>query len=118
MLDLASTIRDIPDFPKKGILFYDITTLLQDPQALDESIRQLAEPYREAEVETVVGVESRGFIFGAAVARELGAGFVPIHHRRPDVRRLCAWTGHAPRVPLDATVRAALNARRAARSLP
>ncbi len=81
MIELEKYIRDVPDFPKKGIVFKDITPLLSEPAALDESIRLLAEPYRDKGVQLVAGVESRGFIFGAAVARELGAGFVPI--RKP-----------------------------------
>lgn len=71
-------IREIPDFPKPGILFKDITTLLKDPAALDTAVRRLAEPYRNEDVSVVAGIESRGFILGAAVARDLGAGFVPI----------------------------------------
>ena len=81
MIDLGDFIRDIPDFPRKGIIFKDITPLLLDPVALDEAIGQLAEPYRDAGIEVVVGIESRGFIFGPAVAREIGAGFVPV--RKP-----------------------------------
>ncbi|MCD4698992.1 MAG: adenine phosphoribosyltransferase [Phycisphaerae bacterium] len=81
MIDLGYFIRDIPDFPAEGIIFKDITPLLLDPVALDEAIGKLAEPYRDANIEVVVGVESRGFIFGSAVARELGAGFIPI--RKP-----------------------------------
>ncbi len=81
MIDLGDFIRDIPDFPKQGIIFKDITPLLMDPVALDEVIRQLAEPYRDAGIEAVVGIESRGFIFAPAVACEIGAGFVPI--RKP-----------------------------------
>ncbi len=80
-MDLEKYIRDIPDFPKQGIIFKDITPLLGDPAALDETIRLLAEPYEGKGVKYVTGVESRGFIFGAAVARHLGAGFVPI--RKP-----------------------------------
>jgi len=80
-MDLQTFIRDVPDFPKKGIIFKDITPLLADPTALDESVAALARPYRGAGVQLVAAVESRGFIFGAAVARELGAGFVPI--RKP-----------------------------------
>ena len=80
-MDLAKYIRDIPDFPKKGILFKDITPLIGDPAALDETVRQLARPFAALGVKTVVGIESRGFIFGAAVARELKAGFVPL--RKP-----------------------------------
>ena len=80
-MKLEEYIRDVPDFPKKGIIFKDITPLLADPAALDEAVRQLAEPYESRGVRTVVAVESRGFIFGAAVARQLGAGFVPL--RKP-----------------------------------
>lgn len=81
MVDLEAYIRDVPDFPKPGILFKDITTLLKDATALEESIQQLVEPYRDWEIELVVGVESRGFIFGTGLARELKVGFVPI--RKP-----------------------------------
>lgn len=81
MIDLGEFIRDIPDFPKQGIVFKDITPLLLDPVVLDEAIAQLAEPYRDAGIEVVVGIESRGFIFAPAVAREIGAGFVPV--RKP-----------------------------------
>jgi adenine phosphoribosyltransferase len=77
-VDLLSYIREVPDFPKPGILFKDITTLLREPAALDAAVRQLADPYRNADVALVAGIESRGFILGAAVARDLGAGFVPI----------------------------------------
>ena len=80
-MDLEQFIRDVPDFPKEGIIFKDITPLLADPAALDETVGQLAAPYRDKGVQLVTGVESRGFIFAAAVARELGAGFVPI--RKP-----------------------------------
>lgn len=78
---LKARIRHIPDFPKPGILFYDITTLLNDPQGFRDSIEALASPFRGTGVEQVVGIESRGFILGAAVASALGAGFVPI--RKP-----------------------------------
>jgi adenine phosphoribosyltransferase len=80
-MDLASTIRSVPDFPIEGILFYDITTLLKDPAALKESIDQLVERYRDAGVDAVVGIESRGFIFGTPLAYQLGVGFVPV--RKP-----------------------------------
>ena len=80
-MDLEKYIRDSPDFPTKGIIFKDITPLLADPGALDEAVRRLAEPYEGTGVQSVAAVESRGFIFGAAVARQLGAGFVPI--RKP-----------------------------------
>ncbi len=75
---LAEKIRDVPDFPKPGILFKDITTLLQDGAAFRESIRALAERCRTLQPEVIVGMESRGFIFGAPVAYELGLGFVPV----------------------------------------
>ncbi len=81
MADLATYIRDIPDFPKPGIVFKDITTLLLDPSALDQALSTMTEPYLTNDVSKVVGIESRGFIFGAAIARSLGAGFVPI--RKP-----------------------------------
>lgn len=72
---LRSKIRDVPDFPKPGIIFKDITPLLQDPQALRLGCRCIADPYRGTGVDLVVGVESRGFIFGPPVALELGVGF-------------------------------------------
>ncbi len=77
-MNLLKYIREVPDFPKPGILFKDITTLLKDPAALDTAVRRLADPYRNEDVSVVAGIESRGFILGAAVARDLGAGFVPI----------------------------------------
>ena len=77
MASLDAFIRDVPDFPKKGIIFKDITPLLADTGALKEAVRLLAEPYRDRDVDMVVGVESRGFIFAPAVACALDAGFVP-----------------------------------------
>lgn len=79
--ELRHYIRDVPDFPKPGILFKDITPLLRSPDALGAACDALAEPYRNAGVSNVVAIESRGFIFGSCVARSLGAGFVPI--RKP-----------------------------------
>jgi adenine phosphoribosyltransferase len=76
--DLRAHIREVPDFPKPGILFYDITTLLKDPGAYRESIRQMLEPYRGEHLDIVVGMESRGFIFSAPMAYQLGAGLVPV----------------------------------------
>jgi adenine phosphoribosyltransferase len=76
-VDLASRIRDIPDFPKPGILFKDITPLLLDAEALREAVRELADWARPRGVDYVVAAEARGFILGAALAIELGAGFVP-----------------------------------------
>lgn len=81
MDDLRSFIRDVPDFPKKGIMFKDITPLLRSPEALERSVQALAEPFRDAGVTAVAAIESRGFIFGSCVARILGTGFVPI--RKP-----------------------------------
>ena len=78
---LKSKIRHVPDFPKAGILFYDITTLLQDPEGLRMAIDSLSLPFRDQGVDLVVGVESRGFIFGSAVADRIGAGFSPV--RKP-----------------------------------
>ena len=74
---LLSKIRDVPDFPQPGILFKDITPLLQDREALQVACRLLAEPFRNRDVSVVVGIESLGFIFGPPVALELGVGFVP-----------------------------------------
>jgi len=78
---LTHLIRDVPDFPKPGIIFKDITPLLASPAGLSMSVEYLTQPYRELGVDIVVGAESRGFIFGTAVARNLSAGFVPI--RKP-----------------------------------
>ena len=78
MVDLASYIRDVQDFPKKGIVFKDITTLLKDPVALREAVDALAEKLRPLNADIVVGMESRGFIFAAPLAYILGAGFVPV----------------------------------------
>src|SRR5215467_14650813 len=78
---LKKLIREIPDFPKKGILFYDITTLLKDKKGFAMLIDALAEHYIEKEVDLVLGMEARGFIFGPALAYRLNAGFVPV--RKP-----------------------------------
>ena len=78
MNELKTRIRHVPDFPKPGILFYDVTTLLRDPQGFKLSIDSLADPYTNAGISLVVGIESRGFILGSAVADRLGAGFVPV----------------------------------------
>jgi len=75
---LRGKIREIPDFPKPGILFYDITTLLKDAKAYRESIDLMLAPYRDIQVDLVVGMESRGFIFSAPMALELNAGLVPV----------------------------------------
>ena len=77
MEHLKAKIRQVPDFPKPGILYYDITTLLRDPAGLREVLDGLTEPFRDQQIDLVVGIESRGFILGAAVADRLRAGFVP-----------------------------------------
>ena len=77
MEHLKAKIRHVPDFPKPGILYYDITTLLRDPVGLTEVIDGLTEPFRDQQIDLVVGIESRGFILGAGVADRLRAGFVP-----------------------------------------
>ena len=80
-MDLKSTIRSIPDFPKPGILFRDITTLLKDGAAFSFVIDELAQRYRGSSLDAIAGIESRGFIFVAALAAKLGTGFIPI--RKP-----------------------------------
>ena len=75
---LKSKIRHVPDFPKAGILFYDVTTLLRDPHGLKLALDNLTRPFESASLDLVVGIESRGFILGAAVADRIGAGFVPV----------------------------------------
>ena len=81
MDSLKSKIRGVPDFPKAGILFYDITTLLRDKEGFLQSIDELARPFETASIDVVVGVESRGFILGGAVADRLGAGFAPVRKK-------------------------------------
>ncbi|HEX3726194.1 MAG TPA: adenine phosphoribosyltransferase [Pirellulales bacterium] len=80
-MDLTRYIRAIPDFPKPGILFRDITPLLREPAALREAVQRLAEPYRQAKIDIVAAAEARGFIFAAPLALELNVGFVPV--RKP-----------------------------------
>ena len=77
-MDLKQKIRTIPDFPKQGILFRDITTLLSDAEALNETIERFAEHYKNEKIDVVAGVESRGFIIGAPLAIRMGLGFIPI----------------------------------------
>jgi adenine phosphoribosyltransferase len=79
--DLKKHIRDIPNFPKEGIIFKDISTLLKNPQAFGKSVDTLAAAFKKSGVEYVVGVEARGFIFGAALAYKLGAGFIPVRKK-------------------------------------
>jgi adenine phosphoribosyltransferase len=81
MEQLKAAIREIPDWPKKGILFYDVTTLLKDPARFREAVDALITPYKDKKIDVVVGIEARGFIFAPTVAHALGAGFVPV--RKP-----------------------------------
>jgi adenine phosphoribosyltransferase len=81
MDDFKQKIRHVPDFPKPGILFYDITTLLQEPAGFRAAVDSLALPFKDQGIDIVVGIESRGFIFGSVVADRIGAGFSPV--RKP-----------------------------------
>ncbi len=80
-LELKRLIREVPDFPKPGILFYDITTMLKDPAGLKSVLDLLADSYRGQQIDAVLGIEARGFIFAPALAYALGTGFVPV--RKP-----------------------------------
>lgn len=93
-MDLKSLIRHVPDYPKPGILFYDITTLLRDPGGYRAVIDQMCQPFAGTGIDVVVGVESRGFILGGAVAERLGAGFVPVRKpgKLPSATRREAYT--------------------------
>ena len=106
MDDLKSMIREIPDYPKPGILFYDLTTLLQDSRGFHSLVDQLCEHYNGNKVDIVTGIEARGFIFAPALAYRLGAGFVPV--RKPKKLpwktvvgnvRIGIWNGHAGSSP-------------------
>lgn len=79
--ELKNYIRNIPDFPKKGIIFRDITTLIENKQAFKKAVDLMVEPFKKAKIDKVAGVEARGFIFGGAIAYKLGAGFVPIRKK-------------------------------------
>lgn len=82
MEHLKKLIREVPDFPKEGINFYDITTLLKDPEGLKETLDAMIEKYKDEKIDTVIGIESRGFIFATVLAHHFGAGFVPV--RKPN----------------------------------
>ncbi len=75
---LKARIRHVPDFPKAGILFFDVTTLLRDPEGFRVTVDAMSKPYQNRSLDAVVGIESRGFILGAAVADRIGAGFIPV----------------------------------------
>lgn len=81
MEELKKMIREVPDFPKPGINFYDITTLLKDPKGLRRTLNHMTGHYNETEIDTIIGIESRGFIFAVPMAQHLGTGFVPV--RKP-----------------------------------
>jgi len=91
-MDLKAAIREVPDWPKKGILFYDVTTLLKQGRCFEQAINALIEPYKDKQVDLVLGIEARGFIFAPTVAYALKAGFVPV--RKP---------GKLPAATLQAT---------------
>ncbi|MGM0608196.1 MAG: adenine phosphoribosyltransferase [Candidatus Muiribacteriota bacterium] len=80
-MELKDYIRDIPDFPKEGIVYKDITPLLKDNSALKKAVEKMASPWKNKGIDYVAGAESRGFIFGSAIAMELAAGFIPV--RKP-----------------------------------
>jgi adenine phosphoribosyltransferase len=80
-MNIEASIREIPDYPIPGVLFRDITTLLKDANAFRMTIQKLADHYRDKNLDKIIGIESRGFIFGASLAQELGIGFVPIRKK-------------------------------------
>jgi len=80
-LNLKDHIRTVPDFPEAGIMYRDITTLLSNPAALKQSVEELAAPFRNSNIDAIAGIDARGFIFGTAVAIELGVGFVPVRKK-------------------------------------
>src|SRR6201988_5435478 len=80
-LDLKESVRHIPDYPKKGILFHDITTLLADARAFRRAVDELVHPWAGSKIDKVAGIEARGFILGGAVAHQVSAGFVPIRKK-------------------------------------
>jgi adenine phosphoribosyltransferase len=90
---LEPLIREIPDFPKPGVMFKDITPLLADPAGLSLAVELMAHPFRKLDVDLVVGAESRGFIFGTAIAQALSCGFVPVRKpgKLPAARRSCTY---------------------------
>lgn len=81
MVELKKYIRDIPDFPKKGIIFKDITTLLKDGQAFASAVDKIVDEYKDKKIDVVLSVEARGFVFGAAVAYKLGVGLIPVRKK-------------------------------------
>jgi len=80
-MDLTQTIRSIPDWPIKGVIFRDLTTLMQDPEAFRESIDILYDRYKDKDIDKVVGIDARGFVFGGVLAYRLGIGFIPVRKK-------------------------------------
>ncbi|MCP3901471.1 MAG: adenine phosphoribosyltransferase [Desulfobacteraceae bacterium] len=80
-MDLKATIRSIPDWPIKGVIFRDLTTLMQDPDAFRESCDVLYERYKDQNIDKIVGIDARGFVFGAVLAYKLGIGFIPVRKK-------------------------------------
>lgn len=109
-MDLRDVIRTIPDYPKPGIMFRDITTLLGDARAFRWTIDALTEPFRDAAIAKVAGIEARGFILGGAIAHQLGAGFVPLRkkgklpHRTIAVEYALEYGTDAMEMHLDAVL--------------
>ena len=94
MEDLKNRIRHVPDFPKPGILFYDVTTLLKDREGFRLAVDAMVQPYKAGSIDLVVGIESRGFIFGAAVADRLKVGFAPVRKpgKLPSITRSASYS--------------------------
>src|SRR5712671_4724667 len=92
MDELKQLIREVPDFPKPGINFYDITTLLKHPDGLRQTVDALAAEFEGMKIDTVIGVEARGFIFGPALAYHLGAGFVPVRKPKKLPAEVESWS--------------------------
>lgn len=88
--ELSAAIRSIPDYPKPGIIFRDITTLLGNPRAFRRAVDEFVQPYAGTKIDKIAGMEARGFILGGAVAHQLSAGFVPIRRRASCRTPLCA----------------------------
>lgn len=80
-MDLKSTVRTIPDYPKSGIMFRDVTTLMNDPRAFRRAVDELVQPYAGMKIDKVAGIEARGFILGGAAAHQLSAGFIPLRKK-------------------------------------
>ena len=95
-MDLESFIRDVPDFPKPGIVFKDITPILNDPKALKGAVDKMREPWGDAHIDRIIGIESRGFLFGIPLAMQLDVGFAPV--RKP---KKLPWKTYAEEYDLE-----------------